>query len=498
MKKLSKLLALMLAVIMTLSVMPVSFAAEVEKCPTIYIPGIASSKIYSDVNDSSSLFEFPSIEVLTKRVENEVVPALIVYAADKDADKLAGVISDLFNYIFEGWFNNPDGSAKGNSGAILRYPSAASINENSIITFDWDWRGDPVEVAEKLNVFINYVTVNSKFNKVALASHSLGSTVILSYLSKYGSDKITGIVYDTPVIDGVNYVGELLLGNMETDGDAIVATVKSLLGSSENADVINNLMDILTLAGLTGEFAGLFNSVIDEIAPVLYRDTLVPLFARWVTVWAMTPAEDVDTAADYIFTKYLTDEESQVLKSKVERYNNLVRENRYETLRNFDANGRFAVISRYGYSSLPITQKWSEASDNVVETSRSSLGATTAVVGDFFSDEYIASKNAKYISPDKTIDASTCFVPEKTWFIKGLDHAKTTVTRSYYSALLFGAEEATCDNFVLSRFTAYDAESESIVADESVPVKTEKKTAFQVLIDFIRNFFKKLLSFFGK
>lgn len=491
-----KILSVLLAAVMVFSVLPMAFAAEVEKCPTVYIPGIASSKIYNDVNDSSTLFEFPSIEDLTKRVETDIAPALIVYAADKDADKLAGKFSELFNYIFEGWFNNPDGSAKGNSGAILRYPSASAIKAGSTHTFDWDWRGDPYEVAAILNDYIDHILANSSFDKVALASHSLGSTVILSYISIYGTDKISGIVYDTPVIDGVNYVGELLLGNMETDGDALVTTVKALFTATENEDVAQSLLDILELAGLTGELAVLLNSILDELTPVLYRDTLVPLFAPWVTVWAMTPEEDVDEAMDYIFTKYLTDDDAQVLKARIERYNSLVRENRYETLTKFDENGRFAVISRYGYSSLPITQKWSEASDNVVETSRSSLGATTAVVGDYFADAYLEGKDAKYISPDKTVDASTCFVPEKTWFIKNVDHAKTTVTRPLYSALLFGAEEATCDNFIIPRFTAYDAETGTLVVDESVPVKAEKKSPFQILFEFIKTFFTKLLSFF--
>lgn len=498
MKNIKKLLSVALAFIMILSCMSTAFAASVERCPVIVIPGIATSTIYSDVNDPSTEIEFPTIEDLKIKVEREIAPALIVYAADKDVDKLAGVFSDFFNYIFEDWFNNPDGTPIGNSGSIVTYPAASSITEKSVLRFEWDWRGDPFEVVKELARFVDYVRESSGCDKVAFASHSLGSVIILTYLSLYGDSKVSGIVYDTPVIDGVNYVGELLLGNMETDGDALVYGISGLFSGSEDADFAESILDVLTLAGLPAELSVLFNSVIDDMAPVLYRDTLVPLFGRWLTIWAMTPAEDVDAAMDYIFTKYLTDEASMELKGKIEKYNTLVRKDRYQTLLDFDKEGRMAVISRYGFSSLPITERWSDIGDTVVETRSSSIGATTAAYGDIFDAAYLEGKADKYISPDKTVDASTCLFPEKTWFVKSLNHGDVTLTQPYYAALLFGEKEATCDSFELSRFVAYDAESNSIVKDESQPEKLEKKSPFEVLWGFLKSFFEKLFSFFKK
>ena len=105
-------------------------------------------------------------------------------------------------------------------------------------------------------------------------------------------------------------------------------------------------------------------------------------------------------------------------------------------------------------------------------------------------------KDMKYISPDKTIDASTCFFAEKTWFIKNLQHGSTSATSPLYSSLLFGIEEATCENYTLSRFSLYDAESKSIVADTSEPEDTEEKSPLQILFNFLKEFFKKLISFF--
>jgi len=494
MKKLSKLTAFCLAFLMAFSLVPMSFAAEVDTCPVIYLPGLSTSDLYHDVNDPTSEIVFPSVDEVKKMVTDKIVPALIVYAADKDADKLASVISDQFNIIFAGYFHNPDGSAREGSGAILEYPDY--IGQNSRVRFDWDWRSDPFEVAAKLDAFVDYVIAKSGCSKVALASHSLGSAVILTYLNVYGDDKISGIVYDTPVVDGVNYIGEFLLGNFETDGEALMSVVRSLFAASEDRELAESIMDVFTLAGIPDELSLLFNSILDEITPVIFRDTLVPLFARWPSVWAMTPEADFDAAVDYIFSNYLTDDESMVLKAKIEKYNDEIRADRYEKLVDFDKEGRFAVISRYGYSSLPLTDRWAETGDTVVETKSSSLGAITAPVGKIFDDAYLEDKDADYISPDRTIDASTCLFPEKTWFIKGIQHGQTGITISLYSSLLFGIEEATCDNYTLSRFSAYDAESESIVEDTSEPEENKAKSPFEVLFNFLRALLKKILSFF--
>ena len=234
MKKFTKLTALCLAILMAFSLIPVSLAADGDTCPVIYLPGISSSDLYHDVNDPTSEIVFPSVDEVKRMVTDKIVPALIVYAADKDADKLASVFSDQFNIIFAGHFNTPDGTPKGNSGAIVNYPS--SVSKNSRVRFDWDWRSDPFVAAEKLNDLVDYVIAKSGCSKVALASHSLGSVVILTYLNVYGDDKISGIVYDTPVVDGVNYLGEFLVGNFETDGEALIAAVSGIFSASEDEE----------------------------------------------------------------------------------------------------------------------------------------------------------------------------------------------------------------------------------------------------------------------
>ena len=57
---------------------------------------------------------------------------------------------------------------------------------------------------------------------------------------------------------------------------------------------------------------------------------------------------------------------------------------------------------------------------------RQTLGATGSKVAGTLSRSYINAQKAKglekYISPDKQVDASTCLLPERTWFVKNLHH----------------------------------------------------------------------------
>ena len=212
----------------------------------------------------------------------------------------------------------------------------------------------------------------------------------------------------------------------------------------------------------------------------------------------MVPEDRLDEAMDYIFNDFCKDKDLSVLRSKIESYNNLVRKNRKTTLLDFDEKGRIAVLSRYGYSSLPLTASWEILSDSVVDTANSSLGAVTAFAGDYFSDEYLSGKDMNYISPDKTIDASTCLFADKTWFIKNLIHTDATATKSLHSQLLFADKEVTCDDSVLPRFTVYDVETGSFIKDESIPQKTEEPTPLQRLFNFLKAIFEKLLAFFTK
>lgn len=499
-----KFLSLILSIILILTMAIPAFAADTVKqtCPTIYIHGFMGSKICEDKNDISTKYTFPSGDEILEPVKNELLPALLTYIATDNGEPFAYKLCEIVNGMFEGYFNNPDGTAKGNSGSYMPYPSAKSITATSNLEFIYDWRGDPFKIAADLNDFIDYVLEHSGAEKVALRCHSLGSVIGTTYLTVFGSSKVMGVVFDSAALLGVTYVGELLCGNPQFAGDALTRGFKDLLSENEYNELISGALDILEIAGITDDAGRFLNELIQKIAPILYKETLVPLFAHWPAAWAMTPDKYIDEGMEYIFNSYCTGEEYEVLKGKIEKYNKEVRATKYDTLRSFDKNGRMAVIARYGYGALPVSPSWDVLTDTVVDTKHASLGAETATVGTSFNSEYLEGKDLSLISPDRTVDASTCLFPEKTWFIKNIKHDRTDITKPLHAGLLFGEEEATVENYeALSRFMIFDAETEILSEDNSEykePVEENEKVSvfvkvmkfFTALFEFLTNLFK--------
>lgn len=492
-----KILSLILSFILIFTMALPVFAADIvnQTCPTIYVPGFAGSKIYEDKNDPSTKLVFPEADVLLESVKKDILPTLLTYIATDNAEPFAYELCELVNNVFAGYFNDSDGTAKGNSGTYLSYP--ASVSNTSRLTFSYDWRQDPFTIAAELNDFINYILEKSGAEKVALHCHSLGSVICTTYLKVYGNDKVMGVVLDSPALEGITYIGELLCGNPEFAGESLARGIKDLMGENEYNELISGTIDMLELAGITDNVGKFLDELVKKTAPILYKETLVPLFGYWPAAWAMSPDKYIDEAIEHIFTNYCAGEEYDALKAKIVKYNTDVRPYKKDTLLNFDVSGRLAVISRYGYAALPVSPSWNVLTDTVVDTRSSSLGATTSPVDTAFSDRYLESKDMSLISPDRTVDASTCLFPEKTWFIKNLTHDKTGETKPLHFELLFGEEEATVENFRLPRFLIYDAETDSIIEDTTVFEEPKEETKGGSIFRKVINFFTALFNFFA-
>lgn len=486
MKPLKKLLSLCLAllIIFTLTVPALSADEKIQTCPLIFIHGFTASDVYADTDDKNTLISIPSVDEILSAAADTLLPALAVYCIDRDADKLAHKATVRINEMFAGWFNEKTGEAKKGSGII---PEALTdVTSESRLIFSYDWRGDPLAIADSLNSYIEKVCELSGSDKVALGCHSLGSTIALAYLTKYGNNRISGIVYDSPAVNGVALIGNVLTGKVNLDGEAIGSFLKASLGETEYKKLVSGLIDIFESAGLIDLIIPLTDDIIEALAPVIYRETVAPLVGGWLTIWSMLPDSQVDEAKSFIFGEILKGEDYSILQEKIDSYTRLVRENKEKTLRDFNNVGNLAIISRYDTKTIPLRGSSDLLSDMIIETSATSFGATTAPIGDFFSDEYLKGKDMKYISPDRTVDASTCLFPEQTWFIKDSGHFDTDgLTVNYYDMFLFSEEELTCDTAEIGRFLSVDAETYTLVEDTSSPEKTEKTTLIKSFYSFI-------------
>lgn len=472
-----KIISLVLALIMTFSTVGLcvyATADEKNDYPIIYVHGFMASNIYADKNDASSELYFP---IQSEHIIDGVklaVPALAEFIIKRDWDGFGKAISPVLENIFYGLYNNPDGTTKGKSGNYFKYPTKQEMESSSEIAFEYDWRCDPVDIASELNDFVAYVKQTTEKSKVYLRCHSLGGVIVTSYLSIYGGDNVAGVAFDATAVYGESYTGDLLTGNIEFSSEALLFAIENILKGNDEEYLIDSFLEVFEEAGIFKLVSNLGNDLAQKLKAYLY-ESLAALFANWLTIWAMIPDEQVDDAIDFVFTEIYdkNDKDAKNLLNRIENYNRLVRENKTQTLKSLDENAKVVVISRYGYSSLPITPSWNSLSDGTVDTKYNSFGATTSSFGETLSEEYLKGKDMKYISPDKTVDASTCLFPDKTWFIRNIQHAKgSSDLNTMIHTLLKSENEATVDTYKqYPRFMQYIASDGSIFPDvESVEI----------------------------
>ncbi len=450
-------IALLICVIPMLSVIA---AAENEQLPRIWVHGFMNSTVYENIFDPDSEAAWPPSEEDITTAVKESVPAFSKLAVTGDWDSFGKEMGDITRKVFDKAMNNPDGTVKFGSGVRFKYPTAAEIKEGGDIQFKYDWREDPMEIAAELNDFINYVLGVSGKDQVTLTCHSFGGVVTVAYFSLYGYDKVKTVVFNSTAIYGETYTGELMTGQLSFDADALRNYLYYAFQGSDYENLINAAVKAVHDTGLTDILTKSLNAMSAKIQKEVCARAIVPLFGGWLPVWSMIPDEYLDDAMDFVFNEIYGDSETDysALKEKIENYNSSVRCKKTEILKQANEKCNVYVITRYGYSSLPITPSANSLGDGIVDVKYASFGATTSEYGKTLEN---ISSDAKYISPDKTVDASTCLFPEQTWFVKNIKHgADEEALENMIRTFMDYDGQATVEDFEeYPRFTIFDGES---------------------------------------
>ncbi|MCQ2475597.1 MAG: hypothetical protein MJ173_06800 [Clostridia bacterium] len=471
-----------------------------QDCPYIYVHGFMASTIYCDASDPDSDCAWPPATDKILDAVKEALPSIAKLLIDGNYDKFCDSFLPLANDVLSDVMLGPDGEINNKSGIRWEYPEKESITAQSSVSFRYDWRLDPCEIAEQLDEFIDYVLEASGCDKVVLEAHSLGGVVINTYSKLYGNDKVKTYIFNTTAVYGETYTGELLTGQLRLDPDALLHYLDSVMDYNEKEKLLDGLFKLLKDFGIMDLACKLGNSLLENLFERVATDTAVPLFGGWLTIWAMIPDDKIDAAEDYVFNHVYKNDptDRSGLKEKIDNYNEKVRKHKTETLEKINEECSLYILTRHGYSSLFLTPSWRLLSDTVIDTKYSSFGATCADFDSVLSQDYLAGKNEKYISPDKKVDASTCLFPDQTWFVRDLLHAEEGVDdiEEMYKVLAYYDGQATVDTFEeYPQFLHYVEETDSIEKDSYVePVKT----FFDKIKDFINKIFAFITGIFSK
>lgn len=297
--------------------------------------------------------------------------------------------------------------------------------------FYYDWRLDPMVTADTLHQYIEDVMLVTGAQEVALYGRCLGSNIVAAYMQKYDGEHIAEVVHYASAVYGATQCSKAFTGELclHTDGiDRFMYDLDNL--GFEIGDVLLEFLQ--AFVALLNDTYGLdiatwaVNNVLKDIYIDIFPEIIRSSYGTFPSYWSMVSIGDYNRAMETVFYGADLNEYSRLIE-KIEYYHNNVQLKFGQISRAQAARGiEFSNIVKYGMQSIPVTDESDGLSDGLCSVNESGFGATAALINEQFSDEYVnnavVNNTAKYISPDRQIDASTCLVPNTTWFIKNLYH----------------------------------------------------------------------------
>jgi len=419
-----------LVALFALSTAVAAFAdAAVAGIPVINIEGINSDTLYEDIGTPRERAVFvPSREAIVRASARLALPLARVLV-DKDFQKFGDTFIPVAYDIFDPIACNPDGTSKYNVGIKSDMTLPANYHFDRTLTFFYDWRRDPISVADDLKAYIDYVKRETGSKMFHLIPNSMGGVVAMAYLLKYGSADIDTLILRSCAIQGVSLVGELFTENVSVDENVIKNFARGMMKDEELADEINLGLDA---AGVYGFGVDFVNNLVGQLKGRAYDEVLKKVFATMPGVWSLVPDKYYEDAKAMM----LDEQANAALIKKIDAYHYGVQCNLKNILDSVIASGtKLALTSNYGLQGIPLSPNIYAQTDYLIDTVYTSAGATCAPLGSTLGADYeqAVPDGHNHISADRVIDASTCMYPEYTWFIKGMVH--TQFNDDYYAMI---------------------------------------------------------------
>ena len=397
--------------------------------PVILVPGYSSSFMYDTENGKQAWgLDFGKVGgmVLDSIIDLGIsLGAMTVGNADKIAEYVGNGIIEMCAELP----CNPDGSSVHPleryytsaedmcySAILERHPEGGYMSEpkiaaeiakytgyENIFNFTDDFRMGSEFCAEQLNDFIESVKEYTGSDKVNIIAISHGGQTVSTYLALHGDKAdIQNATLAVPAIGGAGFAYDALMGDVHLDEDCIARFIE--YGNNVEPDI-----EWLLKAGQLGFLDQICNKLIPYVLQVI---------GNWGSIWDFVPNEEYESAKKF----RLDPEINAGLIETSDRYHYEIRPKVKEAFETCRANGmNINIIAGTGQ---PIVTGLNENSDGII-TAVASTGATCAPLGKRFADGYtqVNDCGGKYkVSPSMTVDASTAYLPDNTWFVEGMFH----------------------------------------------------------------------------
>lgn len=439
-----KYLSIFLSVVILFSIATTAFAkTDKTEVPIIEVYGFGRTNLIMDKGEETEASIFmPETDNLVPAICKLIIP-LMMYLVTGNSHHFAQALVSVGSDLLEPLRFNDDGEPV--------YDNISLEEEPGGLAFRYDWRYDVMDTAKKLDEYIQQVKAEKGCDKVALMPESMGGAVTAAYLYQFGYDDVQSVIFRSSAMEGITLMGELFTRQLDVSTESVLGYINGfLLGSSTKDVVTRGLINVL--GNLPVSFIAKFlNGFFADEKDYVYDECLCDLFGNIPGIWTFVPDEYYEDAK----ASMLDTTKNAALIKKLDVYHKQVRPNIVPMLKEMQADGvKVAIISHYGLYGVPIVPEDTYQSDFLVDTRFTSIGATCSEIGGTLGKNYVQKVNDghDHLSADGQIDASTCALPENTWFIKGMVH-------TWYND---GYDE-------LIDWIVYESESASVCENEQFP-----------------------------
>ena len=433
MKKLMKAsVSILLVLTMVFALAAPSFAAG-DKCncgeePIIYVAALGSATLYKDADTENEKVVFrPETGDYVKLIGSLIIP-IVRLVIDGNYDAFGDSLVDGVLGVFGSLANAENGDSTPDITTKEELPTDPTHDFDHNYYFGYDFRADPLVVADDLNEYVEHVKKLTGHDKVRFRASSMGGVMAMAYFYKYGSEDVKSVIFQNCPIKGTAVAGALFCGEVEINPVALyryASTAITTMVPGAGGDILQVLVKTLNFVGLFKGLTDFAGGLVDKLVDKVFADALVPVFKSNCGIWAFVPDEYYENAKKFM----LGSNPNAELVARIDEYHYNVQQKADVILNGLIADGvPVMIVSATNVQRTPLVTAWRNDSDGTVDTKYSSVGATVADHAETFADGYKQANTAcghNHISPDNRIDASTCALPEQTWFVKDMMHCTT-------------------------------------------------------------------------
>ncbi len=448
-----KFIAIILSLAILVGICAVSSSAavstgdeDISEYPVIIVPGFSSSILVEDGDLDNQVWYFNYDEIIELVLDRIVELGIGLGALTTgNAEIIAETLGREMSGVFEKLRCDPNGNSVYNidtavfsaaetnktyleevfDGTHQHEPETANnindyISEDNIFSFQVDFRMGAEYCATQLDKYIQDVKAYTKKEKVNLFGVSHGGQVTATYLNLFGyKGDVDNAVMTVPAIGGAGIAYDLMNQSVSLDEEGLMRFIERGMMWEED---YNWLLKAVNL--------GFIDDVLNALIP-----HVVDAIGYWGSLWDFLPSDKYEE----IKAKLLNPLDSSFLIQQSDRFHYEILPSMNEKLQALvDGGMNISIIAGTG---CKVVSGWGEQSDYIIPT-KCSTGATVAPYGERFSDGYVQQNycdGKNKISPDFTVDASTAYLPDNTWFVDGLGHGMTykdDYTRTLFETLL--------------------------------------------------------------